>query len=111
MQQDRFIWFSVMTDDGFDSLDHLLRIKLLPTDAQLQIESHSRDPNHPERQNKDRSAEILGGAYRLSRMLPKKSVELTLNQRHKGERTSQKSQDGDFSRWPKLDQNETARLL
>ncbi|HBV65752.1 MAG TPA: hypothetical protein DEF45_22340 [Rhodopirellula sp.] len=82
LQPDSFIWFFIDGADGFGSVDHLLRVKLLPTGVQLQIDSHSRDPNHPDRVNKDRPADKLSGAYRLSQRLPKDLVELKLNQWH-----------------------------
>ncbi|MAI69512.1 MAG: hypothetical protein CMM01_01160 [Rhodopirellula sp.] len=50
LQQDSLIWFFIDGDDGFGSVDHLLRVKQLPTGVQLQIDDHSLDPNHPKRQ-------------------------------------------------------------
>lgn len=82
LQQDSMIWFFIDGDDGFGSIDHLLRVKLLPTGVQLQIDHHSRDPNHPDRRNKDRPADKVSGAFRLSQKLPKDLVELKLNQWH-----------------------------
>ena len=82
LQQGCLIWFFVDGDDGFGIIDHLLRIKLLPTGVQLQIDSHSLDSLHPERQNKDRPADKASGAFRLSKKLLRHLVELKTNQWH-----------------------------
>jgi hypothetical protein len=82
LQQDSLIWFFIDGDDGFGSVDHMLRVKLHPTGVQLQIDYHSLDPNHPERQNRDRPADQVSGAFRLSQKLQKDMVELQLNQWH-----------------------------
>ncbi|MDB4423108.1 hypothetical protein N9276_00850 [Rhodopirellula sp.] len=82
LQQGCLIWFFVDGDDGFGSIDHLLRIKLLTTGVQLQIDSHSLTSLHPERQNKDQPADKASGAFRLSKKLPRHLVELKTNQWH-----------------------------
>ena len=82
LQEDSLIWFFIDGDDGFGSVDHLLRVKLLPTGVQLQIDSHTLDANHPDRQNKDRPADKISAAFRLSQKLPKVLVELKTSQWH-----------------------------
>lgn len=74
------IWFFVDGDDGFGSTDHMLRVKLLRKGVQLQVDSHSLDPNHPGRQKKGRPADPVSKAYRLNEFLPLESVDLSSNQ-------------------------------
>ncbi len=73
------LWFFVDGDDGFGSEDHMLRVKLLRDGVQLQIDAHSKDANHPMRQNTDRPADPKSGAYRLNEILPLEKVDLTAN--------------------------------
>jgi hypothetical protein len=77
-----WLWFFVDGDDGFGSVDHMLRVKLLRTGIQLQIDAHSKDPNHPMRQKQDRPADKVSGAYRLNEHLPLEKVDLTRNEWH-----------------------------
>ena len=74
--------FFVDGDDGYGSVDHMLRVKLMRTGIQLQIDSHSLDPNHPDRQNNSRPADKVSGAYRLNMKYPRKSIDLTKNMWH-----------------------------
>jgi arylsulfatase A-like enzyme len=73
------VWFFVDGDDGFGSVDHMLRVRLNRTGVQLQIDSHSLDPNHPDRQNNGRPADKVSGAYRLNKKLPQDDVDLSAN--------------------------------
>jgi len=73
------VWFFVDGDDGFGSVDHLLRVKLNRTGVQLQIDAHSLDPDHPDRQNNGRPADKVSGAYRLNHKLPQEEVDLSAN--------------------------------
>lgn len=73
------VWFFVDGGDGFGSVDHMLRVRLNRTDVQLQINSHSLDPNHPDRQNNGRPADKVSGAYRLNKKLPQEDVDLSAN--------------------------------
>jgi hypothetical protein len=72
-----FIWFFVDGDDGFGSVDHMLRVKLRRDGVQLQIDAHSMDANHPERQNTGRPADPVSGAYRLNEQLPLRPLDLS----------------------------------
>ena len=74
-----WLWFFVDGDDGFGSVDHMLRVKLLRDGVQLQVDSHSKDANHPQRQKTDRPADPVGGAYRLNEFLAVEKVDLTRN--------------------------------
>lgn len=72
------LWFFVDGDDGFGSVDHMLRVKLLRDGVQLEVNAHSKDPNHPQRQN-NRPADKVGGAYRLNEFFPLEKVDLSKN--------------------------------
>ncbi len=75
-----WLWFFVDGDDGFGSVDHMLRVKLLRTGVQLQVDSHSLDPDHPQRQNTGRPADPVSGAFRLNEFLPLEKVDLSANE-------------------------------
>jgi hypothetical protein len=72
------LWFFVDGDDGFGSEDHMLRVKLLREGVQLEVDAHSKDANHPLRQN-TRPADKISGAYRLNEILPLEKVDLSSN--------------------------------
>jgi acetyl esterase/lipase len=75
-----WIWFFVDGDDGYGSVDHMLRVKLLREGVQLQVDGHSLDPDHPLRQKVGREADPLSGAYRLNEVLPLEKLELSANE-------------------------------
>ena len=79
LQAGGMVWFFVDGDDGFGSIDHMLRVKFNRSGIQLQIDAHSLDPNHPDRQNNARPADPVSGAYRLNKRFPKEDVNLTTN--------------------------------
>jgi hypothetical protein len=72
--------FFVDGDDDFGSEDHLLREKLLRHGIQLQVDGHSKDPNHPQRKEKDRPADNVSGAYRLNESFPVEKADLRRNE-------------------------------
>ena len=82
LEQGGMVWFFMDGDDGYGSVDHMLRVKLMRTGIQLQIDSHSLDPNHPDRQNISRPADKVSGAYRLNTKHPRDSMDLTKNRWH-----------------------------
>lgn len=77
-----WLWFFVDGDDGFGSVDHMLRVKLLRHGVQLQVDAHSKDPHHPLRQKQERPADPVSGAYRLNEFLPLEQADLTRNEWH-----------------------------
>lgn len=77
-----WLWFFVDGDDGFGSVDHMLRVKLLRSGIQLEVDAHSMDPNHPMRQKQGRGADPVSGAYRLNEHFPLEKVDLTKNEWH-----------------------------
>ena len=76
---DGWLWFFVDGDDGFGSIDHLLRVKFLREGVQLQVDGHSLDPDHPQRQKAGRDADPLSGAHRLNEILPMEKLDLSGN--------------------------------
>jgi hypothetical protein len=89
-----WLWFFVDGDDGFGSVDHMLRVKLLRDGVVLEVDSHSKDAKHPQRQKGAHPADPVSGAYRLNEFLPVEKVDLTKNAWHEvklvfgGERVS-----------------------
>ncbi|MEC5128063.1 DUF1080 domain-containing protein [Verrucomicrobiales bacterium BCK34] len=77
LERGGMIWFFVDGDDGFGSVDHMLRVKLLRDRIQLQVDAHSLDPDHPLAQKNGRPADKVSGAYRLNEMLPAEKVDLS----------------------------------
>lgn len=73
-----WLWFFVDGDDGHGAVDHMLRVKLLRDQIQLQIDGHSLDPNHPQRQ-KRLEASPVSKAYRLNEVLPAHKIDLSSN--------------------------------
>ena len=69
-----WLWFFVDGDDGFGGVDHMLRVKLLRNGVQLQVDAHSRDAEHPQRQKPERAADPISGAFRLNEFLPLKKL-------------------------------------
>jgi hypothetical protein len=70
-------------DTPFDATRFLTPIPNKNTEVrdgvQLQIDAHSKDANHPMRQNTGRPADPKSGAYRLNEILPLEKVDLTAN--------------------------------
>jgi hypothetical protein len=76
-----WLWFFVDGDDSFGSVDHLLRIKLLRDQIQLEVDGHSLDPDHPQRQ-KTKPVDPVSKAYRLNEFLPPHKIDLAKNDWH-----------------------------
>lgn len=73
-----WLWLFVDGEDGFGSEDHMLRVKLLREGMQLEVDAHSKDPNHPLRQN-NRAPDPKSGACRLNEVFPLENVDLSSN--------------------------------
>ncbi len=73
-----WLWFFVDGDDGFGSVDHMLRIKLLRESIQLQIDSHTLDAKHPLLQP-GRAPDPISRAYRLNERFPPLPIDLRMN--------------------------------
>ena len=76
-----WLWFFVDGDDGYGAVDHLLRIKLLRDQIQLEVDGHSLDPDHPQRQ-KTKQPDPVSKAYRLNEFLPPHKIDLAKNYWH-----------------------------
>lgn len=72
-----WLWFFVDGDDGFGSVDHMLRVKLLRNAVQLQVDGHTKDPVHPLRQKTGREADPVSGAWRTNEILTAKPLDLS----------------------------------
>lgn len=72
-----WLWFFVDGDDGFGSVDHLLRVKLLRNAVELQVDGHTKDPAHPLRQKTGRDADPVSGAWRTNEILPATKLDLS----------------------------------
>jgi hypothetical protein len=75
------LWLFVDGDDGYGSVDHMLRLRLNRDSIVLQVDAHSPDPAHPLRQ-KSREADPLSKVYRTNEFLPSEKVDLSANQWH-----------------------------
>jgi hypothetical protein len=73
-----WLWFFVDGDDGFGSVDHMLRVKLLRDSVTLEVDAHTKDPAHPLIQKK-RAADAVSGAYRTNEHFPAEKVDLSAN--------------------------------
>lgn len=72
-----WLWFFVDGDDGFGSVDHLLRVKLQRNLVELQVDGHTKDPAHPLLQKTGRPADPVSGALRTNEILPATRLDLT----------------------------------
>jgi hypothetical protein len=73
-----WLWFFVDGDDGFGSVDHMLRVKLLRDSVTLEVDAHTKDPNHPLLQ-KSRPADAVSGAFRTNEHFPAEKIDLSTN--------------------------------
>ena len=73
------LWLFVDGDDGFGSVDHMLRVKLNRDSVVLEVDAHSLDPKHPLRQN-TREPDPVSKAYRTNEHFPAEKVDLADNE-------------------------------
>jgi hypothetical protein len=71
-----------MATTAWSSVDHMLRVKLLRDGVALEVDAHSKNPNHPQRQKGTHPADPVSGAYRLNEFLPVEKVDLAKNAWH-----------------------------
>ena len=76
-----WLWLLVDGDDGYGSVDHLFRVKLLRDGIQLQVDGHTLDPKHPLIQPR-REPDPASHAYRLNEELPAEKLDLSSNAWH-----------------------------
>ena len=73
------LWLFVDGDDGFGSVDHMLRVRLNRDSIVLEVDAHSLDPKHPLRQN-TREPDPVSKAYRTNEHFPAEKVDLSDNE-------------------------------
>jgi hypothetical protein len=73
-----WLWFFVDGDDGYGGVDHMLRVKLLRDSIALEVDAHTKDPQHPLRQS-TRAADPVSGAFRTNEFLSADKVDLSAN--------------------------------
>jgi hypothetical protein len=73
------LWLFVDGDDGYGSVDHMLRVRLNRDSIVLEVDAHSLDPKHPLRQN-TREPDPVSKAYRTNEHLPAEKVDLSDNE-------------------------------
>ena len=73
------LWLFVDGDDGFGSVDHMLRVRLNRDSVVLEVDAHSLDPKHPLRQN-TREPDPVSKAYRTNEHFPAEKVDLADNE-------------------------------
>ena len=78
LSSDGMLWLFVDGDDGYGSVDHMLRVKLLRDSIVLEVDAHTKDPKHPQRQN-TREADPVSGAFRTNEHFPAEKVDLSAN--------------------------------
>lgn len=70
------LWLFVDGDDGYGGVDHMLRVKLLRDSIILEVDAHTKDPEHPLRQH-GRAADPISGAFRTNEHFPAERVDLS----------------------------------
>jgi hypothetical protein len=73
------LWLFVDGDDGYGSVDHMLRVRLNRDSVVLEVDAHSLDPKHPLRQN-TREPDPVSKAYRTNEHFPAEKVDLSDNE-------------------------------
>jgi hypothetical protein len=68
------IWLFINGEDGFGGFDHILRVKLTRSAVGLQVDGHTKDPNHPAVQE-DRKPNATSGSYRVPEKLHPEQIE------------------------------------
>ena len=76
LEKGGMLWLFVDGDDGYGSVDHMLRVRLNRDSVVLEVDAHTLDPKHPLRQN-TREADPVSKAYRTNEYLPAEKVDLS----------------------------------
>ena len=79
LEKGGMLWLFVDGDDGYGSVDHMLRVRLNRDSVVLEVDAHSLDPKHPLRQN-TREPDPVSKAYRTNEHLPAEKVDLSDNE-------------------------------
>jgi hypothetical protein len=73
------LWLFVDGDDGFGSVDHMLRVRLNRDSVVLEVDGHTFDKNHPLLQ-KNLPPLAVSGSLRTNEFLPAEKVDLSANE-------------------------------
>ena len=76
LEKGGMLWLFVDGDDGYGSIDHMLRVRLNRDSVVLEVDAHTLDPKHPLRQN-TREPDPVSKAYRTNEVLPAEKVDLS----------------------------------
>jgi hypothetical protein len=76
-----WLWFFVDGDDGYGSIDHMLRVKLLRSAIEVEVDAHTMDINHPLLQ-KGKAPDPISKAYRTNELFPAEKLDLSANEWH-----------------------------
>jgi hypothetical protein len=79
LEKGGMLWLFVDGDDGYGSVDHMLRVRLNRDSVVLEVDAHSPDPKHPLRQNA-READPVSKVYRTNEHFPAEKVDLSANE-------------------------------
>ena len=79
LEKGGMLWLFVDGDDGYGSVDHMLRVRLNRDSVVLEVDAHTLDPKHPLRQN-TREPDPVSKAYRTNEVLPAEKVDLSDNE-------------------------------
>ena len=79
LEKGGMLWLFVDGDDGYGSVDHMLRVRLNRDSVVLEVDAHTLDPRHPLRQN-TREADPTSKAYRTNEHLPAEKIDLSANE-------------------------------
>ena len=79
LEKGGMLWLFVDGDDGYGSVDHMLRVRLNRDSVVLEVDAHTLDPKHPLRQN-TRAPDPVSKAYRTNEHFPAEKVDLSANE-------------------------------
>ena len=79
LEKGGMLWLFVDGDDGYGSVDHMLRVRLNRDSVVLEVDAPTLDPKHPLRQN-TREADPISKAYRTNEHLPAEKIDLSANE-------------------------------
>lgn len=79
LEKGGMLWLFVDGDDGYGSVDHMLRVRFNRDSIVLEVDAHSPDPNHPLRQN-SRPPDPVSKVYRTNEHFPAEKVDLSANE-------------------------------
>ena len=79
LENSGMLWLFVDGDDGYGSVDHMLRVRLNRDNITLEVDAHTPDPKHPLRQN-TREADPISKVYRTNEHFAAEKFDLSANE-------------------------------